>query len=241
MSNVTTEALLNKLDGLRVDTAANLTTKGVPSEATETLDVLVPKILTIPSGGEPEPAETVQQINNNMNICTFRFKNNEYTPYFDGNWDYWDAIIEHPERVAFIVLCPYRGSTQQTWSYFGTTVDKSTSGNNPAYLDGVNMTSNVPPGTNLYPDNAPYMRLTGCGSNVMEGQVAFRAFQQGVGNSGIKTYEDDMAYDNNNLMYIRFNPNYQEDTPSISIGTFTSNYSINASAFCSMIVGLLNE
>ena len=51
--------LLTTLDQLRDQLAANLTTKGVPSNSDETLNDLVPKVLQIPTSGGGETTKTI--------------------------------------------------------------------------------------------------------------------------------------------------------------------------------------
>ena len=68
--------------GLTNDLADNLTTKGVPSNTNEGLDTLVPKVLTIPTGGTVKHDDTLNKNSNTDFLHTTQAQQERWTNNF---------------------------------------------------------------------------------------------------------------------------------------------------------------
>lgn len=111
----TTADYITKLDTLRDNLAANLTTKGIAGvSSANTLDTLVPKVLDIQSGGGGAATTpgTSQKLAIDVVMCPAILKGSGiYVPIGDAatnsdqaKWKYvYEMAWQHPEKIAYIV------------------------------------------------------------------------------------------------------------------------------------------
>lgn len=121
----TTADYIAKLDTLRDNLAANLTTKGISGvSSANTLDTLVPKVLDIQGGGGGAVTSpgTSQKLAIDVVMCPAILKGsrifvpiqNAATDPGQANWKYvYQMAWQHPEKIAYIVY--YASNNSQNY------------------------------------------------------------------------------------------------------------------------------
>ena len=121
----TTADYIAKLDTLRDNLAANLTTKGISGvSSANTLDTLVPKVLDIQGGGGGAVTSpgTSQKLAIDVVMCPAILKGsrifvpiqNAATDAIQAKWKYvYQMAWQHPEKIAYIVY--YASNNSQNY------------------------------------------------------------------------------------------------------------------------------